>query len=80
MSGVTLKKYLKRTLIGLILFVLSWSVLYLYLSNSPRVALNSCIDNSGVWIEDQQKCYCDPEHMNSGCDASIDDYQPAANP
>ncbi|MDB2439307.1 hypothetical protein N9W89_11375 [Hellea sp.] len=51
-----------KTLFGMLaILAFSWLVLYLYLMLSPTVALESCADNSGIWSEEKQKCYCEQE-------------------
>jgi len=60
MNKVSMRFIFKKLLIAFALLALLWLALFI-LFTSPRFAFESCVDNSGLWIEKEKKCYCEFE-------------------
>jgi len=79
-SRVEMSKLNKKSKIRILLSLLatlavSWLILYLYLTASPTVAHETCVDKGGLWlkIEERPKCYCDTTKGKENCAAILED-------
>ena len=75
MQKINKKSKTKMLLSLLSALAVSWLVLYLYLTISPTVAHETCVDKGGLWleIEEKRKCYCDTTKDKGSCAAILED-------
>ena len=75
MSKLNKKPRIKMLISLLAALAVSWLILYLYLTVSPTVAHETCVDKGGLWlkIEEKPKCYCDTIKDKENCAAILED-------